>query len=224
LRQETFEGNTNMKIEPGANDVLVVVDVQNDFCAGGALPTARGHAIVPVINQLAQRFENVVLTQDWHPRGHVSFASSHEGRQPFDVVEMPYGPQVLWPDHVVQGTPGAQFHADLDIPHAQLVIRKGYNRNVDSYSAFRMVDGVTMTGLAGYVRERNIGRIFVAGIATDYCVSGLALDANSLGFETLVIVDASAAVDEEGTGAAALEKMRSEGIALVKSADFQQDA
>jgi nicotinamidase/pyrazinamidase len=224
LRQEIFEGNTNMKIEPGANDVLVVVDVQNDFCAGGALPTARGHAIVPVINQLAQRFENVVLTQDWHPRGHVSFASSHEGRQPFDIVEMPYGPQVLWPDHVVQGTPGAQFHADLDIPHAQLVIRKGYNRNVDSYSAFRMVDGVTMTGLAGYIRERNIGRIFVAGIATDYCVSGLALDANSLGFETLVIVDASAAVDEEGTGAAALEKMRSEGIALVKSADFQQDA
>jgi nicotinamidase/pyrazinamidase len=224
LRQETFEGNTNMKIEPGANDVLVVVDVQNDFCAGGALPTARGHAIVPVINQLAQRFENVVLTQDWHPRGHVSFASSHEGRQPFDVVEMPYGPQVLWPDHVVQGTPGAQFHADLDIPHAQLVIRKGYNRNIDSYSAFRMVDGVTMTGLAGYIRERNIGRIFVAGIATDYCVSGLALDANSLGFETLVIVDASAAVDEEGTGAAALEKMRSEGISLVNSADFQQDA
>jgi nicotinamidase/pyrazinamidase len=209
-----------MSMMPGEKDVLVVVDVQNDFCIGGALPTARGHEIVPLINRLAERFENVVLTQDWHPRGHVSFASAHEGRKPFDVVDMPYGPQVLWPDHVVQGTPGAEFHADLDIPHAQLVIRKGYNRNVDSYSAFRMVDGVTMTGLAGYVRERNIERIFVAGIATDYCVSGLALDANSLGFETLVIVDASAAVDEEGTGAAALENMRAQGIALVTSADI----
>lgn len=209
-----------MNMTPGPDDLLVVVDVQNDFCIGGALATASGHEIVPVINALARRFENVVLTQDWHPRRHISFASTHEGKKPFDTVEMSYGTQVLWPDHVVQGTPGAEFHPDLDIPHAQLVIRKGYLPHVDSYSAFRMVDGQTMTGLAGYARERNIERIFVTGIATDYCVSGLAMDAHALGFKTLVITDASAAVDPQKTGPAALEMMRSVGISLINSGDI----
>ncbi len=176
-------------------DVLIVVDMQNDFCEGGALATADGHSVVPVINQVAQKLHNVVLTQDWHPKGHVSFASSHPGKNPLETVEMPYGEQILWPDHVVQNTWGAEFHPDLDSPHAQLIIRKGYLKDIDSYSAFCMVDGTTQTGLAGYLKERRIERVFVAGCAIDYCVGGLATDAVKVGFDTFIIDDATASID-----------------------------
>ena len=208
-----------MSIAPTASDVLVIVEVQNDFCAGGALATADGHKTVPVINALARHFENVVQTQDWHPRRHVSFASAHPGKAPFEVIAMPYGAQVLWPDHCVQGTKGAEFHPGLDVPHVQLIIRKGYNRNVDSYSAFCMVDGVTRTGLGAYLTERGFKRVFVAGIATDYCVGGLALDARKAGFETLVIEDACAAVSPD-TAAKAWADMAAAGVKRIASAEI----
>lgn len=176
-------------------DVLVVVDMQNDFCKGGTLPTADGHEVVPVINSVGQKFQNVVLTQDWHPEGHASFASAHPGKKPLEMIRMPYGDQMLWPDHVVQNTWGAEFHPDLNLPHAQLIIRKGYLKDVDSYSAFCMVDGMTKTGLASYLSERGIKRVFVTGCAIDYCVGGLATDAVNAGFETCVIDDATASID-----------------------------
>lgn len=176
-------------------DILVVIDVQNDFCPGGALPVAHGQEVVPVINRYGARFRDVVLTQDWHPPGHESFASAHPGRKPFEEIAAPYGPQILWPDHCVQGTPGAAFHPDLAIPHAELVVRKGFRRNIDSYSAFYENDHKTPTGLAGYLRERGFSRIFIAGLAFDFCVRYSAEDARRVGFDVVVIEEGCRAID-----------------------------
>jgi nicotinamidase/pyrazinamidase len=196
-------------------DLLLVVDVQNDFCPGGALAVPGGHEIVPVINRLAREFEHVVLTQDWHPAGHASFASAHAGHEPFSTIEMPYGTQILWPDHCVQDTPGAAFHPGLDVPHAELVVRKGFRSAIDSYSAFRENDRKTPTGLAGYLRERGFERVTLCGIATDVCVFYSALDARAAGFATTLVLDASAGLDHEGSLGRALDEMRSAGVVLV---------
>src|SRR5574342_246775 len=175
------------RISPMQDACLIVVDVQYDFMPGGALAVPKGDEVVPVINRAAARFDNVVLTQDWHPRGHASFASSHPGRKPFETIELPYGTQVLWPDHCVQGTSGADFHRGLAVPHAQLIIRKGYRSHVDSYSAFCEADGTTPTGLAGYLRDRGLEHVVLAGLATDFCVAWSALDARKRGFRATVI-------------------------------------
>ncbi|MGH8704424.1 MAG: bifunctional nicotinamidase/pyrazinamidase [Burkholderiales bacterium] len=188
---------------PRPTDCLIVVDVQNDFCPGGALAVPRGAEIVPLVNRLAARFAHVVLTQDWHPAGHASFASSHPGRKPFETIRLSYGTQVLWPDHCIQGTQGAALHAGLDIPHAQLLIRKGHHRKVDSYSAFLEADRKTKTGLDGYVKSRGVRRVFCVGLATDFCVAWTALDARRFGLEAVVIDDACRAIDSEGSLAAA---------------------
>ncbi len=201
-----------MTITPAATDALIVVDVQNDFCPGGSLAVADGDAVVPLANALARRFQAIVLTQDWHPAGHASFASSHPGRASFETIEMPYGTQVLWPDHCVQGTPGAALHGGLDIPGAQLIIRKGYHPGVDSYSAFREADRTTPTGLAGYLAERGIRRVFVCGLATDYCVAWTALDARAAGFAALVVEDACRAIDLAGSLARAWTDMAAAGV------------
>ncbi len=192
----------NDKIVPGEHDVLLVVDVQNDFSPGGALAVPRGDEVVAPINRLAQRFAHVVLTQDWHPAGHHSFASAHPGRQPFATVTLAYGAQVLWPDHCVQGTSGAEFHPDLRIPHAALVLRKGFRRTIDSYSAFYENDHRTPTGLTGYLRERELTRVFLAGLAFDFCVRYSAEDAQREGFGALVIADACRGIDVDGSFAA----------------------
>jgi nicotinamidase/pyrazinamidase len=186
---------------------LVVVDVQNDFMPGGALAVPRGDEVVPVINQLAARFDTVVLTQDWHPRRHVSFASSHPGRKPFETIELSYGTQVLWPDHCVQGTSGSAFHCDLNLTKAHLVIRKGHHRDIDSYSAFLEADRRTATGLAGYLKERKLQKLYVCGLATDFCVAWTALDARAAGFDTTVIEDACRAIDLDGSLARAWADM-----------------
>jgi nicotinamidase/pyrazinamidase len=199
----------------GDRDVLIVVDVQNDFCPGGALAVPDGDAVVPLANRIARRFRHVVLTQDWHPPGHASFASAHAGRYPFDMAEFAYGPQTLWPDHCVQGSPGAAFHPGLDIPHAELVIRKGYHPGIDSYSAFRENDRHTATGLAGYLRERGIERVTLCGLATDFCVGFSALDARAAGFATAVILDACRGIDLDGSLAHALAAMRDAGVGFV---------
>ena len=186
-----------MKLRP--TDALLVIDMQLDFLPGGTLAVKDGDAILPGIHAVAARFDHVILTQDWHPRGHISFASTH-GRQPFtDTVRAAYGTQTLWPDHCIQGTPGAQLHPDLDIPHAELILRKGFRRNIDSYSAFTENDGVTPTGLAGYLRERGLTRLFFTGVAYDFCVGFSALAAARLGFESLVVEDLSRAVALPGT-------------------------
>jgi nicotinamidase/pyrazinamidase len=208
------------KIAPGSNAALIVVDVQNSFIPGGSLAVKEGDAIVPLINQLAKKFPNVVLTQDWHPPGQISFASSHAGKKPFDTVKLPYGDQVLWPDHCVQGTEGAQLHKDLAVPHAQLVIRKGFNKNVDSYSAFIEADGKTHTGLDGYFKSRGITSVFVCGLATDYCVAWTALDARKLGFQAAVIEDACRAIDTQGSLAAAWDNMAKAGVQRLQSSHF----
>ncbi len=191
---------------------LVVVDVQNDFIPGGALAVPNGDEVVPLINRLATRFENVVLTQDWHPRGHASFASSHAGKKPFETIELAYGTQVLWPDHCVQGTAGAAFHAELDAAKAQLILRKGHHRDIDSYSAFLEADRKTTTGLAGYLRERGLRELFVCGLATDFCVAWTALDARAAGFGVTVIEDACRAIDLEGSLARAWSDMAAAGV------------
>jgi nicotinamidase/pyrazinamidase len=197
---------------------LVVVDVQNDFIPGGALAVPRGDEVVPAINRLVARFENVVLTQDWHPRRHASFASSHPGRKPFDTIELRYGKQILWPDHCVQGTSGAALHADLDVTRAQLVIRKGHHRDIDSYSAFLEADRRTTTGLAGYLRERGFRKLYLCGLATDFCVAWTALDARTAGFDTTVIDEASRAIDLEGSLSRAWADMTSAGVKRASSA------
>jgi len=199
----------------GEHDILLVVDIQNDFCPGGGLAVPQGDEVVPVINRLAAQFAHVVLTQDWHPRGHLSFASSHPGTQPFQTIEVAYGPQVMWPDHCVQGTPGAAFRADLDIPHAELVLRKGYHRAIDSYSAFYENDRTTHTGLAGYLRERGFERVFLAGLAFDFCVRYSAEDAHREGFRVVVAEDACRSIDIDGSVAATRELFKSLGIARV---------
>ncbi|ALP62977.1 bifunctional nicotinamidase/pyrazinamidase [Paraburkholderia caribensis] len=203
-----------------ARDVLLVVDVQNDFMPAGALAVARGDEIVPLVNQLARRFSHVVLTQDWHPPSHVSFAANHAGRQPFERMTLPYGEQVLWPTHCVQNTPGAMLHAALDIPHARAVIRKGHHAGVDSYSAFLEADRTTPTGLAGYLRDTGVTRVWCCGLATDYCVAWSALDARAAGFEVVVIEDATRAIDLNGSLDKAWREMRAAGVERVQSADL----
>jgi nicotinamidase/pyrazinamidase len=211
---------TDAATEIGDTDVLVVVDVQNDFCPGGALTVPRGDEIVPVINRLAAQFRNVVLTQDWHPRGHLSFASTHPGRKPYDTIVAPYGPQVLWPDHCVQETPGAAFHQALSIPHAALVVRKGIHRTIDSYSALYENDRKTPTGLAGYLRERGFSRVYLAGLAFDFCVRYSAEDARREGFGVLVIEDACRGIDLEGSMAATRASFAALGIPCISGGKF----
>jgi nicotinamidase/pyrazinamidase len=203
-------------------DVLLVVDVQNDFLPGGALAVPRGDEVIPAINRLASRFGNVILTQDWHPAGHVSFASSHEGRRPFETVELAYGAQLLWPDHCVQGTHGAQFAAGLAVAHAQAVIRKGYHTHTDSYSAFLEADRVTRTGLAGLLRERGIQSVYCCGLATDFCVAWSALDAKAAGFDAVVLEDACRAIDTAGSLAAALGQLRRAGVRLAAASALER--
>jgi nicotinamidase/pyrazinamidase len=195
--------------------VLLVIDVQNDFCPGGALAVPDGDAVVPVINQLANRFHNAVLTQDWHPHDHHSFASQHPGAAPFSSVSMPYGDQTLWPDHCVQHSAGAQFHPELRVPCTQLVIRKGFRRGIDSYSAFFENDRITATGLAGYLRERGLSQLTVAGLATDFCVAYSAIDAARLGFEVTVILQACRAINLNGSLEQAIGQMRQAGVRLI---------
>ena len=204
----------------GEDDVLLVVDVQNDFCPGGALAVAEGGQVVPVVTRLAHRFAHVILTQDWHPRGHQSFASSHPGKRPFESIKVAYGEQTLWPDHCVQGTRGAEFRSDLDIPHAELIVRKGYRREIDSYSAMYENDRTTPTGLAGYLRERGIERLFIAGLATDFCCHYSALDARKEGFSVLLVENACRAIDLQGSLAAALDAMRRAEVAIIRDADI----
>jgi nicotinamidase/pyrazinamidase len=199
-------------------DVLIVVDVQYDFLPGGALAVPEGDAVIAPINRLAQSFRHVVLTQDWHPKGHASFASSHEGKQPFEMAELHYGTQVLWPDHCIQGTVGAEISHDLKIPHAQLVVRKGYNAGIDSYSGFMEADRETPTGLAGYLKERGFKRVFCAGLATDFCVAWTALDAAAAGFETYLIEDASRAINANGSLERAQKNLSAAGVRTIGSA------
>jgi nicotinamidase/pyrazinamidase len=186
-------------IEIGDRDVLLVVDVQNDFCPGGALAVPGGDEIVPLINRVAQRFHHVVLTQDWHPAGHRSFASAHSDRKPFETIELAYGPQVLWPDHCVQETGGAAFHPALSVPHAELILRKGYHAGIDSYSAFYENDRMTPTGLGSYLRERGFDRVFLTGLALDFCVRYSAEDAHRSGFRAIVFDDACRSIDMGGS-------------------------
>jgi nicotinamidase/pyrazinamidase len=207
-------------MELSSSDVLIVVDMQYDFLPGGNLAVAGGDEIIAPINELAKRFVNVVLTQDWHPADHVSFASQHEGRSPFEVVELAYGPQVLWPDHCVWGTRGAEIARELDIPHAQLTIRKGYNRLVDSYSGFQEADRKTKTGLAGYLAERDLARAFVVGLATDYCVAWTAQDAAGAGFETYAVMDATRGINANGSMEQALAGMDANNVKLIKMSDI----
>ena len=209
-----------MGAAPAADDVLIVVDVQYDFLPGGALAVPDGDAVIAPINALARRFSHVVLTQDWHPSGHASFASSHPGRAPFETVPLHYGLQILWPDHCVQGTRGAMIADELDIPHAQLIIRKGHNRTIDSYSGFLEADRRTSTGLGGYLTERGCRRVFCAGLATDFCVAWTALDARGIGFDAVVIEDACRAIDTQGSLARAWADMQGAGVGRVGAADL----
>jgi len=192
--------------------VLLIVDVQNDFCPGGALALPEGDAIVPAVNRLAHSFAHVILTQDWHPPGHTSFASSHPGKRPFDTIEVSYGAQILWPDHCVQGTTGAAFHPKLDIPHAELVLRKGFRKSIDSYSAFCENDRRTATGLAGYLRERGFRRITLCGLATDFCVAFSAIDGRGAGFEVAVVTSACRGIDNNDSLDRALRSMVDAGV------------
>jgi nicotinamidase/pyrazinamidase len=208
------------KVAHGSKSVLIVVDVQNCFVPGGSLAVKEGDAIVPLINRIAKGFENVVLTQDWHTADHVSFASQHSGKKPFEVVKLPYGNQILWPDHCVQGTDGASLVKDLSIPHAQLVIRKGFHKGVDSYSAFTEADGKTTTGLGGYLKQRSMKRVFVVGLATDFCVAWTAMDARKQGFETYVVEDACRGIDAQGSLAKAWSSMKTAGVKRIQSGDL----
>jgi nicotinamidase/pyrazinamidase len=209
-----------MTITIQPDDVLVVVDVQYDFLPGGSLAVAGGDEIVPLINQLATRFTNVVLTQDWHPADHISFAGQHPGKAPFETVELDYGTQVLWPDHCVWQTHGAEISKDLSIPHAQLIIRKGYNRAIDSYSGFQEADRESLTGLAGYLNERDVGRLFIVGLATDFCVAWTALDGAAGGFDVTVIEDATRAIDANGSLEKAWADLAEAGVARVMSREI----
>jgi nicotinamidase/pyrazinamidase len=211
----------SMKMKPTAQDVLLVIDVQNCFTPGGSLAVKEGDQIIPLINRLATAFEHVVLTQDWHTPGHISFASSHAGKKPFETTQLPYGTQVLWPDHCVQGTPGADLHKDLRIPHAELIIRKGYRKHMDSYSAFYEADSKTPTGLTGYLRDRGLTQVFLVGLATDFCVAWSAMDARKAGFAALVIEDACRGIDAGGSLAKAWADMLGAGVKRIKSADLE---
>lgn len=198
-------------------DILLVVDLQNDFCLGGRLVVPGGEEIAPLVNRLADRFQHVILTQDWHPQGHLSFASSHPGHAPFDKIKVAYGEQQLWPDHCVQGTAGAEFRSDLKIHQAELVLRKGYHPLIDSYSAFRENDRKTRTGLAGYLRERGFARVFLAGLAFDFCVRYSAEDAAAEGFGTIVIEDACRSIDINGSAAETRARLASLNIPRIQA-------
>ncbi|MCQ0989424.1 bifunctional nicotinamidase/pyrazinamidase [Jiella marina] len=204
----------------GADDALIIVDVQNDFCAGGALAVPDGEAVVPLINDLAKAFSIVVLTQDWHTPGHISFASTHH-RQAFETIELAYGNQVLWPDHCVMDSHGAAFHAGLSVPNAQMIVRKGFHPDVDSYSAFVEADHRTPTGLAGYLQERGVRRVFACGLATDFCVGWTALDARKAGFDVTVIEDACRAIDLDGSLDKAWADMTAAGVSRLTSNDLR---
>jgi nicotinamidase/pyrazinamidase len=207
-------------VKPDAHSALIVVDVQNCFVTGGTLAVKNGEAVVPVINRIAGAFDIVVMTQDWHTAGHVSFASAHPGRKPYDSVELAYGSQVLWPDHCVQGTKDADLYQGLDLSRTQLIIRKGYHRDMDSYSAFMEADHKTATGLGGYLRQRGVRSVFLAGLATDYCVAWTAIDSRRAGFTTYVIEDACRGIDLQGSLAAAWQRMAREGVRRIQSADI----
>jgi len=196
---------------------LLIVDVQNDFCLGGALEVPDGDEIVPVINELSKQFNVVIQTQDWHPAGHSSFASSHEGKEPFETIEMPYGQQVLWPDHCVQGSPGADFHPDLETTRSQLIIRKGFRKEIDSYSAFYENDDETTTGLTGYLEARGINTIYAVGLATDFCVKWSVVDGVKEGFDVYVVEDAVKGIDIEGSVDQAWTEMLNAGAKKVSS-------
>jgi nicotinamidase/pyrazinamidase len=208
------------KPNTGATSALIVVDVQNCFVPGGTLPVGKGDEVVPIINKLATSFENIVVTQDWHTPGHASFASSHPGKKPFETTKLSYGQQVLWPDHCVQGSDDAALHKDLKLPTAQLIVRKGYHKDMDSYSAFEEADHKSATGLAGYLKQRGIKSVFITGLATDFCVAWTAMDARKLGFETYVIEDATRAIDLNGSLAAAWKQMQAKGVKRIQSSDI----
>lgn len=198
-------------------EALLIADIQNDFCPGGALAVPEGDAIIPTVNELAEQFEHAIFTQDWHPPGHESFASSHPGHEQFDVIEVEYGEQILWPEHCVQGTEGAEFHPDFNLDPAELIIRKGYHRDIDSYSAFYENDRETPTGLTGYLRERGIDTLFVGGLAADFCVKWSALDGRKEGFDVYVIEDATRGIDQDGSLAQAWEEMNEAGVQVISS-------
>ena len=204
-----------MRIE--SSDVLIVIDVQNDFCPGGALAVPHGDGVIAPILGIAPRFAHILLTQDWHPADHTSFATSHPGKKPYESIALAYGVQTLWPPHCVQGTPGADFHPGLDLPQAELILRKGFRPNVDSYSAFFENDHATPTGLAGYLRERELTRVFFAGLAYDFCVGYSALDAQRLGFPALVLRDACRAIDLDGSLAAMEAKFAEAGVTVINT-------
>lgn len=206
-------------------DALLVIDLQNDFCpavdgVGGALAVAGGHDIVPTVNALAQHFDHVLLTQDWHPTGHISFATSHPAAEPYQTITAPYGPQTLWPDHCLQHSEGAALHPGLDVPHAELILRKGFRQDIDSYSAFLENDHRTPTGLAGYLRERGLTRLFLCGLAYDFCVRFSAIDGKHLGFETIVIEDATRAVNLPGSVDATNAALAEASIPRINSTDI----
>ncbi|MDQ0028123.1 nicotinamidase/pyrazinamidase [Variovorax paradoxus] len=208
------------KLKPNDKSALIVIDVQNCFVDGGTLPVKGGAEVVPVINKLAESFENIVVTQDWHTQGHASFASAHPGQKPFSSIKLSYGNQVLWPDHCVQGTDDAALHKDLKLPTAQVIVRKGFHKGVDSYSAFEEADRKTATGLGGYLKQRGIKTVYVAGLATDFCVAWTALDARKAGFEVYVIEDATRAIDLNGSLAAAWKQMTAKGVKRIQSTDI----
>jgi nicotinamidase/pyrazinamidase len=220
MSAEAITASAAGTIKPDAKSALIVVDVQNCFIEGGSLPVKDGAAVVPIINRLGPAFDNVVITQDWHTAGHASFASSHSGKKPFETTTMPYGEQVLWPDHCVQGSHDAALRDDLNLPHAQLVIRKGFHKDIDSYSAFMEADHKTTTGLAAYLKARGIDRVYVVGLATDFCVAWTAIDARKAGFNTYVIDDATRAIDLNGSLAAAWKSMKDAGVERIVSSSI----
>ena len=207
-----------------STDVLIVIDVQNDFCPGGALAVPGGDEVVPVIARVAERFEHIVLTQDWHTPDHYSFASAHVGKKPYEQIELSYGAQTLWPDHCVQGTSGAEFHSGLKLTRAELIVRKGFHRTIDSYSAFFENDHTTATGLGGYLKERGFARMFLAGLAYDFCVGYSALDARRLGFEVVVLKDACRAIDLNGSAAAMEREFAMAGVQVMNTGDWGAEA
>lgn len=209
------------KIKPTGSAALIVIDVQNCFIDGGTLPVSKGAEVVPVINKLAGVFENIVVTQDWHTQGHASFASTYPGKKPFETTKLAYGQQVLWPDHCVQGTEDAALHKDLKLPTAQVIVRKGFHKNVDSYSAFEEADRKTATGLTGYLKQRGVKTVFLTGLATDFCVAWTAMDGRKLGFEVYVIEDATRAIDLNGSLAAAWKKMTAMGVKRIQSSEIE---
>jgi nicotinamidase/pyrazinamidase len=211
---------TPMQLQP--TDALLVIDLQQDFCPGGSLAVTDGDAIVPLINTLAQRFDHVLLTQDWHPPAHISFASTHTNKKPFESIEAPYGPQTLWPEQCLQHSNGAAFHPGLDLPHAELILRKGFRPNIDSYSAFLENDRTTRTGLAGYLQDRGLKRLFLCGLAYDFCVRFSAIDGKQLGFETIVIEDATRPVNLPGSVDATNEAFAAAGIPRIASATINR--